>query len=128
MGWATLTGEKPPDPTRRIRQFHINNSKSDLMHTHNPKPDGRFKPDKEQNELWRKALDLGVPRRLLHGVPTEDLRALVQSLTRKNNSVGVKHPTGESPGYDSVVPSAPESNLIDLSKSQQKNSHPQGGQ
>jgi len=48
MGWATLTGEKPPpDPTRKIRQVHINDSKSDRMHTHNPKPDGRFKPDKE---------------------------------------------------------------------------------
>jgi len=115
MGWATLTGEKPPDPTRRILQVHIKNSKSD----------GRFKPDKERNELWHKALDLGVPRRLLHGVPTEDL---IQSLTRKNNSVGVKHPTGESPACDSVVPSAPESNLIDLSESQQKNSHSWGGQ
>ena len=78
--------------------------------------------------MWRKALHLGVPRQLLHGVPTEDLRALVQSLTRKNNSLGVKHPTGESLGYDSVVPSAPGSNLIDLSESQQKNSHPWGGQ
>jgi len=58
----------------------------------------------------------------------EDLRALVQSLTRKNNLVGVKRPNGESPGYDSVVPSAPESNFIDLSESQQKFSHPWGGQ
>jgi len=128
IGWATLTGEKPPDPTRRIRQVHIKDSKSDRMHTHDPKPDGRFKPDKEQNELWRKALDLGVPRWLLHGVPTEDLRALVQSLTRKNNSIGVKHPTGESLSYDCVVPSAPEYNMTDWSESQQKNSHPPGGQ
>jgi len=128
MGWATLTGEKPPDPTRRIHQVHIKDSKSDRMHTHNPKPDGRFKPHKERNELWCKALDLGVPQRLLHGVPREDLCALVQFLTRKNNSVGVKHPTGESPDYDSVVPSAPKSNLTDLSESQQKNCHPQGGQ
>ena len=77
MGWATLTGEKPSYPTRGIHQVHIKNSKSDRMHNHNPKSDGRFKPDTEPNELWRKALDLGVPQRLLHGVLTEDLRALV---------------------------------------------------
>ena len=84
-------------------------------------------PDTEQNELRGKALDLGVPRQLLHGVPMEDLHALVQSLTRKNNSIGIKHPARESPSYDSVVPSAPKSNLTDLSESQQKNSHPREG-
>lgn len=138
MGWVGSFREKTPDHTRRVCQVYTQNSKSDQTYTQNfksdrfstqnSKSDGRFKPNKERNELWRKALSLGMPRQFLHAFSTEDLRILVRSLSRKNNLVGGKCLTGESPTHEEGVPSAPECNLIDLSESQQKNSHPQGGQ
>lgn len=120
MGRASLTSEKSSEHPRKVRQVRT--------HTKNPKSEERFKPDKDRNELWRKALQLGVPRQFLHGVPTGDLRTLVQSLTRKNNVAGEKSLTRESPSREKIVPSAPERNLIDLTESQPKNSYPRGGQ
>ncbi|XP_074427979.1 uncharacterized protein LOC141737231 [Larus michahellis] len=43
-GWAGLTGKKPSERPRKVRQVRT--------HTQNLTSDGRFKPDEDRNELW----------------------------------------------------------------------------
>lgn len=80
-------GKKASDHTQRVHQVYTQNSKSDQIHTknsksdrfstQNSKSDGRYRPNKEQNELWCKVLDLGVPQQFLHSASAEDLHILV---------------------------------------------------
>uniref|UniRef100_A0A8B9FBA2 Uncharacterized protein n=1 Tax=Amazona collaria TaxID=241587 RepID=A0A8B9FBA2_9PSIT len=126
MGWVDSSREKPSNHTRRVRQVHTRNSnpdqnwtenpKSHCFSTHNSKFDGKFRSKKERNRLWCKALDLGAPRHILHGISTEDLRTLVRILSERNNSVGENRLGKEFPSREESVPSVPESDLIDLSE------------
>uniref|UniRef100_A0A8B9J1F9 Uncharacterized protein n=1 Tax=Amazona collaria TaxID=241587 RepID=A0A8B9J1F9_9PSIT len=78
MGWVSSSREKPSEHTRKVRQVHTRNSNynqnraenptSNRFYTHNSNFDGKFRFNKERNDLWRKALDLGVPRHILHGI------------------------------------------------------------
>ncbi|KAK4819789.1 hypothetical protein QYF61_011389 [Mycteria americana] len=114
MGWVSLSSAKFPDQARRVRQVYTQNTRSN----------GRFEPYKERTELWRKALDLGIPWQILHGVSTGDLRTLIQFLDKRNNPAGGKHLTGKPPTYKGNTLSAPGS--IDETEPQQKNFHPPG--
>ncbi|KAK4830063.1 hypothetical protein QYF61_008401 [Mycteria americana] len=108
MGWVNSSSAKFPDQARRVRQVHAQNTRSN----------GRFEPNKEWTELWRKALDLGIPRPILHGVSTGDLRTLIQSLGKKNNPAGENCLAGKPPTHKESAPSAP--GLIDKAESQRK--------
>ncbi|KAK4805753.1 hypothetical protein QYF61_021852 [Mycteria americana] len=103
VGWISSSSVKPLDHAQRVRQ----------VHTQNPK----F--NKERGELWRKALDLGVPRQILRGVSTEDLRTLVQSLGKRNNPARENCLAGKPPTHKESAPSVPD--IIDKAGSQQKN-------
>ncbi|KQL60442.1 hypothetical protein AAES_07321 [Amazona aestiva] len=138
MGWVSSYREKPSEHTRKVRQVHTRNSnptqnrpenpKSNRFYTHNSNFDGKFRSNKERNELWCKALDLGVPRRILRGMATGDLHTLIRLISEGNNPAGGKQLDREFSSREEKMPSAPENDLIDLSESQQKNFHPRGGQ
>ncbi|XP_075604452.1 uncharacterized protein LOC142601014 [Balearica regulorum gibbericeps] len=122
MGWIEpTTGKTPQPPPRRVRQVRSTKLK----------PECTPKFDKERNDLWRRALAMGVPRQILYGTPTTDLRALVHSLSQRINSAGSSQTTGKKPIPARSVPSAPQHNLIDLTDTPAaptKNLHPRGGQ
>uniref|UniRef100_A0A8B9NYL3 Uncharacterized protein n=1 Tax=Apteryx owenii TaxID=8824 RepID=A0A8B9NYL3_APTOW len=64
-GWVGTRPRGSTEPPRWVRQVRAQ-----------PRPKPKF--DRERNDLWRRALAMGVPRQLLHGTPTADLRALVK--------------------------------------------------
>ncbi|GAB0207183.1 hypothetical protein GRJ2_003183900 [Grus japonensis] len=119
MGWIGPTTGKPPEPPpRRVRQ----------VHTTKPKSEFKLKFDKERNDLWCRALAMGVPRQLLYGTSTADLRALVQSLSQRIDSAGGSQMAGNKSIPVRSLPSAPQQELIDLVDTPTKNLHPRGGQ
>lgn len=77
-GWVGSITGKPPEPPRPVHQ----------VHTTELKPEFKPKFDKERNDLWHKALALGVPGQPLYGTSTTNLRTLVQSLSQRSIQQG----------------------------------------
>jgi len=116
MGW--IGSSQLPDPLpRRVRQIHSPKAK----------PECKPKFDRERNELWRKARAMGVPRHLLIGTSTTDLKILVQSLSHKLNPTKNGQPAGNKTTPVNAAPSAPRQELIDLTDPQAKNAQPREG-
>jgi len=117
MGWIRSSQLSDPPPWL-LRQIHSPKAK----------PECKLKFDKEYNELWRKARPIGVPRHLLTGISTTNLKILIQLLSHKLNSTKKGQPAGKNKATPvNTAPSAPQQELIDLTDPQAKNAYPRGG-
>ncbi|GAB0206095.1 hypothetical protein GRJ2_003075100 [Grus japonensis] len=122
VGWNEPTTGKLPEPSsQRVRQ----------VHSTKPKLECTPKFDKERSDLWRRALAMGVPRQVLYGTSTADLRALAQSLTQRRNSAGSSQTAGKKLIPARSLLSAPQQDLTDVTDTPAaltKNSQSRGGQ
>lgn len=96
MGWTDPGGGA--DGNRRVRQASRNPHPGQPPHRElvpsQDKPDQAHNP--ERNNLWRKALALGVPQAVLHGQPTDHIRKLLGRKTKDQAEILANTPPHNS--------------------------------